>query len=85
MLRGPRTRNESTYSVIEKAVCVFVDYMGQRPDAARIAMRESIQSDPVIVADLPYDPLSQQQLEAHRRDVLNITRRLLGISPDVPC
>ena len=121
---------------IETAVSVFVDYMAQRPDAARIAMRESVHSDPEIVsemrshaapyfsllkmifaegersgvlqplrpdplhfvsavagstlfyiaalptfvADLPYDPLSPEQLEAHKRDVLNITRRLLGIA-----
>ncbi len=120
---------------IESAVSSFVDYMGRRPAAARIAMRESVHSDPAIVqamrvqaapylslltmifdegersgvlqpirsdplhfisivagstlfyisalptfvGDLPYDPLSPEQLAAHKRDVLNITRRLLGI------
>ena len=34
---------------------------------------------PTFVADLPYDPLSPEPLEAHKRDVLDITRRLLGI------
>lgn len=33
---------------------------------------------PTVVSDLPYDPLSREQLEAHERDVLDITRRLLG-------
>lgn len=34
---------------------------------------------PTLVGELPYDPLSQEQLEAHKRDVVDITRRLLGI------
>lgn len=34
---------------------------------------------PTFVEVLPYDPLSPEQLEAHKRDVLDITRRLLGI------
>ena len=34
---------------------------------------------PTFVANLPYDALSDQQLAAHKRDVLDITRRLLGI------
>ncbi len=34
---------------------------------------------PTFVGELPYDPLSEEQLEAHKRDVLDITRRLLGI------
>lgn len=34
---------------------------------------------PTFVGDLPYDLLSKEQLEAHKRDVLDITRRLLGI------
>lgn len=34
---------------------------------------------PTLVSDLPYDLLSKEQLEAHKRDVLDITRRLLGI------
>jgi len=34
---------------------------------------------PTFVRDLPYDLLSEDQLEAHKRDVLDITRRLLGI------
>ncbi len=35
---------------------------------------------PRFVADLPFDPLSPDQLEIHRRDVLRVTRRLLGLS-----
>jgi len=34
---------------------------------------------PTFVGDLPYELLSTEQLEAHKRDVLDITRRLLGI------
>lgn len=34
---------------------------------------------PTFVGELPYDLLCQEQLEAHKRDVLDITRRLLGI------
>ncbi len=34
---------------------------------------------PTVVGELPYDLLSKEQLEAHKRDVLDITRRLLGI------
>ena len=34
---------------------------------------------PTFVADLPYDPVAPDQLEAHKRDLLDITRRLLGI------
>ncbi len=34
---------------------------------------------PGLVPDLPFDPLSREQLEAHRRDVLRVTRRLLGL------
>jgi AcrR family transcriptional regulator len=34
---------------------------------------------PTFVGELPYDPLSEQQLGAHKRDLLDITRRLLGI------
>jgi AcrR family transcriptional regulator len=120
---------------VEEAVTVFVDYMGQRPTAARIAMRESANPNPIIrdeirnlatpfltlmtmifdegersgvlhptrsdplhfvstaggatlfyiaalptlLADPPYDLLSPEQLAAHRRDVLSVTRRLLGI------
>jgi len=120
---------------LETAVVRFVDFMGEHPTAARIAMRESLQTDPAIrleiqrraepffalldavfregertgafrpmrsdpfhfvsaivgstlfyvaalpslVAELPYDPLSTDQLEAHKRDLIEITRRLLGI------
>ena len=120
---------------LEAAVGAFVDYMARHPAAARIAVRESVNSDPALreeiraqarpflrllevafqegersgafrpvrsdplhflsavagatlfyiaalptfVADLPYDPLSPEPLEAHKRDVLDITRRLLGI------
>jgi hypothetical protein len=34
---------------------------------------------PTFVADLPYDPLAREQLEAHKRDLVEIARRLLGI------
>jgi AcrR family transcriptional regulator len=34
---------------------------------------------PNLVRELPYDLLCDEQLEAHKLDVLNITRRLLGI------
>ena len=34
---------------------------------------------PTLVGEMPYDPLSQEQLETHKRDLLEITRRLLGI------
>lgn len=120
---------------LEDGVCAFVDYMGQHPTAARLALRESInpvpeireeiqaqarpffallemifeegersgvfrplRSDllhfvstvagstlfyvaalPTFVGELPYDLLCDEQLEAHKRDVLDITRRLLGI------
>ncbi len=120
---------------LEDGVCAFVDYMGQHPTAARLALRESInpvpeireeiqaqarpflgllemifeegehsgvfrplRSDPLhfvstvagstlfyvaalpnFVGELPYDLLCDEQLEAHKRDVLDITRRLLGI------
>jgi TetR/AcrR family transcriptional regulator len=33
---------------------------------------------PVLVPDLEFDPTSREQLEAHRREVLRITRRLVG-------
>lgn len=34
---------------------------------------------PTLVGDLPYDRLSREQLDAHQRDLLEITRCLLGI------
>ena len=34
---------------------------------------------PTFVGELPYDLLCEEQLEEHKRDVLDITRRLLGI------
>ena len=34
---------------------------------------------PTLVEDLPYDRLSTEELNAHKRDLLDITRRLLGI------
>ncbi len=120
---------------LEAAVRAFVRYMGRRPIAARLAMRECVSPDPKIreeiraqarpfldllemifeegersgvfrplrsdplhfasiiagatlvyvaamptfVGELPYDPLSPEQLQAHERDVLDVTRRLLGI------
>ena len=33
---------------------------------------------PNVLPDLPYDPLAPEPLAAHERDVLEITRRLLG-------
>ena len=120
---------------LEKALSEFVEYMGCRPTAARLALRELIGLDPEIrddfearvrpylgllemlfeegertgvfrparsdpfhfvstvmgstlfyvaalptlVRQLPYDPLSTEQLELHKRDVLETARRLLGI------
>lgn len=124
----------------EAAVSTFVGYMGRRPDAARIAVRESVNSDPglrgeiqklalpfialleatfaegersgafrplrsdplhfvssvagstlfyiaalpTFVADLPYDLMSKVQIEALERDMIAITRRLLGIGGPHP-
>jgi len=34
---------------------------------------------PTFVGELPYDPLSEEPLAAYKRDLLDITRRLLGI------
>jgi TetR/AcrR family transcriptional regulator len=34
---------------------------------------------PNFVPDLPFDPISPEQLDAHRSEMLTITRRLLGI------
>ncbi len=39
---------------------------------------------PTFVSDLPYDLLSEEQLDAHKRDILDITRRLLGIGGPRP-
>ncbi len=134
-MRLTLTGSGSLAERLEAAVSAFVDYMGRRPDAARIAIRESVSPDPelqseiqrqslpflallestfaegertgafrplrsdplhfasavggatlfyvaalpTIVADLPYDLLSEEQLKAHKRDVIAITRRLLGI------
>ncbi len=33
---------------------------------------------PTVVGELPYDPLAPEPIAAHERDVLEITRRLLG-------
>jgi TetR/AcrR family transcriptional regulator len=134
-LRSPLMREGTLADRIEAAVSAFVDYMGRHPTAARLALRESINSDamireeiqaqsqpflsllemifeegersgmfrplrsdplhfvstvagstlfyvaalPTFVGELPYDLLCAEQLEAHKRDVLDITRRLLGI------
>ncbi len=134
-VRAPLTAAGTLAERLEAAVRAFVDYMGRRPTAAQLAMRESINPDPRIreelralirpfldllemifeegertgvfrplrsdplhimstvggatlfyvavlptfVGELPYDLLSEEQLEAHKRDVLDITRRLLGI------
>ncbi len=134
-LRSALTAAGTLAERLEAAVCTFVDYMGRHPTAARLAVRESVNPDPKIraeiqaqarpflsllemifeegersgvfrplrsdplhfvsavagatlfyvaalptfVGELPYDPLSEEQLEAHKRDVLDITRRLLGI------
>jgi len=120
---------------LESAVGAFVDFMAQRPTAARLAIRESVHPDPqtrediqrqtqpflelidltfeegersgafrpqrsdplhlvstvvgatlfyvaalpTLVGELPFDPLSDEQLAAHKRDMLDVTRRLLGI------
>jgi TetR/AcrR family transcriptional regulator len=34
---------------------------------------------PAFTGDLPYDPLAPEQFEAHKRDVIQVARRLLGI------
>jgi AcrR family transcriptional regulator len=34
---------------------------------------------PNLVRDIPFDPLSEDQLEIHLRDTLRVTRRLLGL------
>lgn len=134
-LRSPLMRPGTLADRIEAAVSAFVDYMGQHPAVARLALRESMSSDskireeiqaqsqpflslldmifeegersgifrplrsdplhfvstvagstlfyvaalPTFVGELPYDLLCEEQLEAHKRDVLDITRRLLGI------
>jgi AcrR family transcriptional regulator len=120
---------------LEAAVCAGADFMGRNPNAARLAVRESVNADPeiraeiqaqarpflmllemifeegersgvfrplrsdhfhfvstiagatlfyvaalpAVVDDLPYDPLSEAPFEAHKRDLVDITRRLLGI------
>lgn len=120
---------------LEDAVCQFVDYMGTRPTAARLATREMVNLDPdvreevqrrvrpylallekifeegertgafrpvrsdpfhfvssmigstlfyiaalpTLIRDLPYDPLCAEQLELHKRDLIETARRLLGI------
>jgi AcrR family transcriptional regulator len=134
-LRSALTAAGTLAERLEASVRAFVDYMGQHPTTARLAVRESVNPDPEIreeiqaqarpflillemifeegersgvfrprrsdplhfvstvagatlfyvaalptfVAELPYDLLSEEQLEAHKRDVLDITRRLLGI------
>jgi AcrR family transcriptional regulator len=134
-LRSPLMRAGTLADRIESAVSAFVDYMGQHPTVARLALRESMNSDskvreeiqaqsqpflsllemifeegehsgvfrplrsdplhflsavagstlfyvaalPTLVGELPYDLLCEEHLEAHKRDVLDITRRLLGI------
>jgi AcrR family transcriptional regulator len=134
-LRSPLMREGTLADRIEAAVSAFVDYIGQHPTVARLALRESLntgseireeiqaqsqpflsllemifeegelsgifrplRSDPLhfvstvvgstlfyvaalptLVGELPYDLLCEEQLEAHKRDVLDITRRLLGI------
>jgi len=134
-LRSALTAAGTLAERLEAAVGAFVGYMGRHPAAARIAVRESVNPDPelraeiqrqagpflallestfeegertgafrsvrsdplhfassiagatlfyvaalpTLVARLPYDPLSRDQLEAHERDLIAITRRLLGI------
>ena len=134
-LRSELTAAGTLADRLEASVRGFVDYMGRHPTAARLAVRESVNPDsniraeiqaqarpflrllemifeegersgvfrplrsdplhfvstiagstlfyvaalPTFVGDLPYDPLSEEQLDAHKRDVLDITRRLLGI------
>lgn len=125
---------------LDDAICVFVDFMGRHPTAARLAMRElisldpeireefqarmrpflallemifeeggrsgtfrSVRSDlyhflstiagstlfyvaalPTLVGELPYDRLSSEQLDVHKRDLMEITRALLGIRSPRP-
>jgi len=38
-----------------------------------------VSATPLLGADWPFDPLSVDQLAAHRREVLRIVRRLLGV------
>jgi TetR/AcrR family transcriptional regulator len=38
-----------------------------------------VAATPLLGADWPHDPLSQEQFAAHRMEVLRITRRLLGL------
>lgn len=134
-LRSALTSDRTLAERLEGAVCAFVDTMARRPTAARLLVREAVNTDPVrraevrarsrpflklvervyeegelsgafrparsdplhfvsmvagatlfyfaalptFVADLPYDLRSPEQVEAHKRDVLEITRRLLGI------
>ena len=35
---------------------------------------------PSLVPELPFDPLSREQLAIHKRDLIRVTRRLLGLS-----
>lgn len=134
-LRGSMVASGSLVGRIEDAVGVFVDYMWMHPIAARLAVRESVNSDPgireemraralpflgllvlvfeegrrsgvfralrfdpnhvvsiiagstlfcvdalpAIAGESPADLLSEDHLEAYKREVLDITRRLLGI------
>ena len=36
---------------------------------------------PRLAPELPFDPSSREQRDAHREDVLRVTRRLLGLGP----
>jgi TetR/AcrR family transcriptional regulator len=38
-----------------------------------------VAATPMLVPDLGFDPLSREQLEAHKQEVLRIVQRLLGI------
>ena len=39
---------------------------------------------PSLFPELPFDPLSREQMEAHRADTLRVTRRLLGLGGPRP-
>ena len=120
---------------IEAAVSVWVEYLGGRPNLARLLLRDAVEAEPgtapgvvvhtkpfralaqsmvdqagaggespsasgvdaahlasaiagatlfflgampALVPDLAFDPSSPEHLEAHRQELLRITRRLLG-------
>jgi TetR/AcrR family transcriptional regulator len=133
-LRAPLLGRGPLGERVEAAVRAFVDFMARHPSAARLAIRECVDPDPAmraeiqalaepflallattfeegarsgvlrpghpdplhfasavagatlfyvaalpnVLCELPYDPLARGPLAAHVRDVLGITRCLLG-------